>query len=912
VLRDRQRERDALDNLLDGLKRGHSGALVVRGDAGVGKSTLLEYVVENASEMRVLRATGIESEMQLAYAALHQLCAPIVDRIEHLPKPQANALAITFGLSDGMAPDRFLVGLSVLGLLSDAAAERPIVCIIEDAQWLDRPSGELLAFVARRLVAESVVMLFSTREEDEILRRVPELVVEGLSDADARELLTSTLHWPVDELVLDQIVAEARGNPLALLELPRGLTPAQLAGGFRVTERPLPARLEQTFVSRYETLPDETQRLLVLASADPTGDPTIFWRAARQLGIRRAALQSEDTAGLLEVGARVQFRHPLVRSALYRLAPAEQKRESHRALAEATDPERDPDRRAWHSAAATLDTDEEVAVDLERAAERAQARGGLAAAAAFLERATALTPDPMRRSTRALAATRTHLQAGSFDAASSLLAVADAQSADDVVRARSRLMHAEIVFLSQRGGDAPLMLLEAARDLEAVDADLARSTYLEAISAAMFAGRLARGATAADVSRAALAGPAPTGPPRPSDLLLQALATRFTDGYTAAAPALKVAVRAFLTESSLPYDQSRWLWFATYAALHLWDDASAMALSTRHLEIVREAGALTALPLVLASRSSILGFMGHMAEATAAEEELRAATDATGIATVPYGSITLAGLKGREAELSELIQDTVRDAESRGEGFVLTFASFVSGHLNNGLGRYGTAVNALGSPERFYEEFPGVWALDEVVEAAARSGQKALASRAFDLLSETTQAAGTDWALGMEVRCRALLGEGEDVDDLYREAIERLGRTLFRIQEGRSHLLYGEWLRRERRRLEARQQLRTALEMFTAIGAEAFVGRAERELLATGEKARKRTLATIHDLTPQEAEVARLARDGHSNPEIGARLFISSKTVEYHLHKVFDKLEIDSRMQLARAMPADAGVTAHA
>ena len=905
MLRDRQREREALDNLLDGLQRGQSGALVLRGDAGVGKSALLEYVVENASETRVLRATGIESEMQLAYAALHQLCAPIVDRIEHLPTPQANALATTFGLSDGAAPDRFLVGLSVLGLLSDTAAERPIVCIIDDAQWLDRPSGELLAFVARRLVAESVVMLFSTREEDERLQRVPELVVEGLADGDARDLLSSTLLWPVDELVLDQIVAEAGGNPLALLELPRGMTPEQLAGGFRVSERPLPARLEQTFVTRFQTLPEETQRLLVLASADPTGDPRIFWRAARRLGIERATLSFDDTAALLEVGARVQFRHPLVRSAVYRLASAEQRRATHRALAAATDPERDPDRRAWHLAAAALDTDEDVAAELERAAARAQARGGLAAAAAFRERAMALTPDPVRRSTRALAAAQTHFEAGSLDAAGTLLSAVDARSDDNEIQARSRLLHAEIEFVARRGADAPQLLLDAARDLENVDASLARATYLEALSAAMFAGRLAKGATAADVSRAALAAPAPTGPPRPSDLLLHGLATRFTDGYTAAAPTLKVAVQAFLTEASLPSDQSRWLWFATYAALHLWDDASAMALSTRHLEIVREAGALTALPLVLASRSSILAFMGHMTEAAAAEEELRAATDATGIATVPYGAISLAGLRGREAELSELMQSTVRDAELRGEGFVLTFAAFVSGYLNNGLGRYGTAVNVLGNPLRYYEDFPGIWVLDEVVEAAARSGKEALAAQAFELLSETTQAAGTDWAMGVEARCRALLREGDDVDDLYREAIERLSMTMFRIQAGRSHLLYGEWLRRQRRRVEARQQLRTALEMFNAMDAQAFVGRAERELLATGEKARKRTPATVHDLTPQEAEVARLARDGHSNPEIGSRLFISSKTVEYHLHKVFDKLDIESRMQLAGALPSE-------
>jgi DNA-binding CsgD family transcriptional regulator len=906
MLRGRDDERGVLDRLLDEARAGQSGVLVLRGEAGVGKTALLEYAIESASDLTVVRAVGVESEMELAYAALHQLCAPLLDRLERLPDPQRNALETTFGLCEGPVPDRFLVGLATLSLLSEAAHERPLVCAIDDAQWLDRTSAQVVAFVARRLVAESVVLLPATRnlaggESD----RLPELVVDGLRDADARALLALAIPGRLDEQVADQLLAEAHGNPLALLELPRGLSAAQLAGGFGLPgARSLSGRIEERFVDRLEALPADTQQLLLVAAAEPTGDPGLLWSAAARLGIADAVLHPAESARLLEVDGRVRFRHPLARSAVYRAATPHQRRRVHRALAEATDAQLDPDRRAWHLAEAAAGPDEDVAAELEQAAGRAQARGGLAAAAAFLERAAALTREPQRHTERALAAAQTQFEAGALDDALALLGTAEAGAVDDAQRARAHLLRAQIVFASKRGGEAPQLLLRAARELEAVDPNLARATYLEALSATMFAGRLARGGGAVEISEAALAGPPPPPAPRPSDLLLQGLAVQFTAGYAAGAPILKEALRAFRQETVLPPQEARWLWFASWVALHLWDDEAWTVLSARHLELVREAGALTALPFVLANRSSVYAHAGELAMAASVEEELRAATEATGIAPVPYGALSIAAVRGHEAELSELIQTSVSEAEARGEGLALTVTEMLSGTLYLGLGRYDAALAAVRQAGDYHEIGPAIWMLTELIEAAARSGETQLAGHALELLAETTQSSGTDWALGIEARCRALLSDGDAAERLYREAIDWLSGARLRLEFARAHLLYGEWLRRERRRVDAREHLRTALEMFTRFGTEAFAARAERELLATGERVRARTVETRDELTAQEAQVARLARDGLSNAEVGARLFISQHTVAYHLRKIFNKLGITSRSELGRVLPA--------
>ena len=896
----RERERKVLDQLLDRVRTGSGGVSTLYGEAGVGKTALLEYGVDAAREFRIARTVGVEAEMELPFAAAQQLCAPFLGLVERLPQPQHDALEVAFGLRTGPAPDRFLVGLAVLGLLAEEAEEQPLLCAIDDAQWLDSASARALAFAARRLVAERIALVFATRELRETLSGLPKLPVVPLDRRDARTLLESIVPARLDERVLARIVAETRGNPLALLELPRGLSPAELAGGFGLpTTAPLSAAIEDRYTRRLTKLPSDARRLLLVAAADPVGDPALVWRAAKRLGIAESAAETVESEQLLALSPRVVFRHPLVRSAVYGSAEPNVRREVHRALAEATDPEIDPDRRAWHRAQGTAAPDEEVAVELERSAVRAQARGGFAAAAAFLERAVALSPEPALRAQRALAAAQTKLQAGALDDALQLLETAESRAAvDEVLRAHAHLLRAQIAFASRRGRDAAPLLLAAARELEAVDPGLARTTYLEALSAATFAGRLVHGGGLAEISKAALAG-APLEKPRPSDLLLEGLAVRATEGYAAGAPLLKEALAAFQREADLSPNDARWLWFASLIALFMWDDDAWAVLFTRQVELARHTGALSALAFVLGTGIAVYAFFGELGTAALLEEELSAATEATGTAADPAPLLTLASLRGQEAEFSELIRTSIGEAEARGEGLALTTAEFLAGGLYNGLGRYEAALAAVLPAERFYEEGPAIWALTELIEAAVRCDQPERARLAFERVQETTRAAGTDWALGIEARMRALLSDGDDADELYREAISKLARTRIRVQLARTHLLYGEWLRRQRRRLDAREQLRTAHEFFRDAGVEAFAERARLELEATGERARKRTVATLDELTPQETQVARLAAQGETNREIAARLFISASTVEYHLRKAFRKLGVKSRTQLA-------------
>ena len=907
MLRGRRSECQALDRLLEAVRAGRSGVLVVRGEAGIGKTALLEYAIESASDLRIVRAVGVESEMELAFAGLHQLCAPMLDRFERLPGPQRDALATTFGLNLGAVPHRFLVGLAVLSLLSEVAEEQPLLCVVDDGQWLDEASAQVLGFVARRLLAESVAVVFAMREPSEEFRGLPELVVEGLRDEDACELLASVIRGPLDDRIRDRIVAETRGNPLALLELPRGLTPAELAGGFGLPDAmALSGRIEESFQQRVDAQPKQTKLLLLVAAAEPVGDPILVRRAAERIGLSVEAPGPAEAAGLLELGARVRFRHPLVRSAVYRSAALTDRRSAHAALAKVTDPEVDPDRRAWHLAQAVAGPDEDVAAELERSAGRAQARGGLAAAAAFLERSAELTPDPARRGMRALDAAQATLQAGAFDPALVLLATAEAGPLDDLPRARIDLLRAQIAFASSRGNEAPPLLLAAARRLERLDAGLARETYLDAFSAAMFAGRLASGPGLLEVAQAARQAPPPPPQPRKGDMLLNGLAVLFTDGYPAAMPLSKRALQAFCSEDITVEEGLRWLWLASVTAADLWDDESWYVLSNRHVKIAREAGALSELPLALNSRVYVHMFAGELAAAASLVEEVQAVREATGSNLAAYGALGLAAWRGREGEAGDLIEASMREVVPRGEGIGVTVTQWASALLSNGLGKYQDALVAARQAGEHPQEL-GVanWGLTELVEAAARSGVTELAADALERLSAMTRASGTDWALGIEARSGALLNEGDAAERLYLEALDRLGRTSIRVELARAHLLYGEWLRRERRRLDAREQLRAAHEMFTAMGLEAFAGRAARELLATGERARKRSVKTREELTAQEAQIARLARDGLSNPEIGARLFISPRTVEYHLHKVFSKLGISSRNQLERAFPRE-------
>jgi DNA-binding CsgD family transcriptional regulator len=899
-----------LDGLVAAVRAGQSRVLVVRGEPGVGKSALLEYVVERASGFGVLRAAGVQSEMELAFAGLHQLCAPMLDRLQRLPGPQRDALSTAFGLSAGAAPDRFFVALAVLGVLAEAGEERPLVCVIDDAQWLDRASAQALAFVARRLLAEPVGLVFAVREsgDERELGGLPELLVEGLADGDARALLGSVITGPLDERVRDRILAETRGNPLALLELPRGLSAAELAGGFAVPDsRSLSGRIEDSFLRRLDQLPAATRQLLLVAAAEPVGEPALVWRAAERLGIGVEAAAPAAAAGLCEFGARVRFRHPLVRSAAYRAASRHERQRAHQALAEATDPALDPDRRAWHRAQAAPGPDEEIAQELERSAGRAQARGGLAAAAAFLERAAALTLDPARRARRALTGAQAKHQAGAPDAALQLLAAAQAGPLDELQRAQLDALRGQIAFAVNRGRDAPPLLLQAAKRLEPLNARLARDTYLDAFAAAIFAGRLADdGGDLLEVAQAALAAPPAPQPPSATDLLLEGLVLRIAQGYAAAVPVLQRALSAFRSQDVNGTQGIHWLWVACRIANELWDDESWDALSARQVQIARDSGALPVLSIALGSRIGFLMHAGELAAAASLVDEVQAVTEATGSHLAPYGALSLAGWRGREDETSALIEARMSEVVARGEGLGLTVIHFASAVLYNGLGRYEDALAAAERATGYRHDLgPAKAALPELIEAATRSGMPERAADALKQLSETTRASGTRWALGIEARSRALLSDGEAADHLYREAIERLQTTRMRAELARAHLLYGEWLRRERRRLDARKHLRTAHDMFTTMGLEAFTERTARELRATGETARKRAPDTSDQLTAQETQIARLARDGLSNPEIGSQLFISPRTVEYHLHKVFAKLDISSRSQLDGILASD-------
>jgi DNA-binding CsgD family transcriptional regulator len=903
----RRSECAALDQLVACVRAGSSRALVLRGDAGVGKSALLEYLAQHSSGCAVARAAGVESEMELAYAGLQQLCAPFLDRVEHLPGPQRDALGTAFGLRDGDAPDRFLVGLAILSLFSDVAEERPLICIVDDAQWLDAASAQALAFVARRLGVESVGLVFALREAsgERHFEGQPELAVGGLDDGDAHELLASVVTGPLDERVRDRIVDETRGNPLALLWLPRGWTPAELAGGFGLSNAPasLSGRIEQSFRERLAPLPPSTRLLLLVAAEEPVGDPVLMWRAAAELGVGPDAAAPAAAAGLVDFGAQVRFGHPLVRSAVKRAAAPEERRRVHRALAEATDADIDPDRRAWHRAHATAGLDEDVAAELERSAGRARARGGLAAGAAFHERAVELTPDPRTRAQRALLAAKSKHQAGANDAALRLLAIAKAGSLDESEQARAQLLHAQITFATTRGRDAPPLLLEAAKRLEPLDPRLARETYLEAFAAALSADRLARGGDEREVAAAVLAADWEPST-RACDLLLDGLAILTCQGYVAGAPALKVALRAFLNEPLSEEDELRWLWLACRVARALADDEAWDELTARHLELARRAGAFSALPVALTDRVLVELFSGRIGVAMSLAAESDAVIEATGSHLTLRTSIVLANWRGRDAEAVALIEAHRQDVLRRGEGLWLAANDWGSAIRYNGLGRYEDALAAAGRAADAARGLgPPILLLAELIEAAARSGQSERASGPLAQLAEIAHAVGTDWALGTHARAAALLAEGATAERLYREAIERLSHIRTRATLARGHLLYGEWLRRQHRRVDAREQLRAAHTMLSDMGMEAFAERARRELLATGETVRKRTVETLDELTPQEVQVARLAADGQTNPEIGAQLFLSPRTVEWHLTKVFGKLGIGSRRELSSALP---------
>ncbi|SNY24232.1 helix-turn-helix transcriptional regulator [Paractinoplanes atraurantiacus] len=914
-LHGRDEEFRELDRLRESVRAGQSAALVIRGEAGMGKTALLRYAAQRAvPDFRVARIAGVESEAELPYAGLHQFCAPMLGHLEALPEPQQSALGVAFGLTGGAAPDRFLVGLATLSLLAEVAGAKPLMCLIDDVQWLDAASSEILGFVARRLAAESVAMVFAARARDAEanlgrLAGLPVMVLGGVSGEDARALLSTVVPGRLDPGVCDRLVAETGGNPLALLELPRGMSAAELAAGFGPPAAGgAAADVESRYAVRLGLLPEPTQRLMLLAACDGSGDVSTIWRAAAGLGIGFEAAWPEVTDGLFEIGAEVRFRHPLVRSAVYRSATVQQRRAAHEALAQATDAAVHPDRRAWHRAQASAGPDEEVAAELERSAGRAQARGGFAAAAALLDRSADLTLRPTVRFERRLAAARSHLRAGAFDTARALLAAAESEVPDELAGARVALLRGQVASASDAGGDAPLQLVEAARRLERLDTALSRRTYSDAWEAAMFAGHLAEpGGDLLEVSKAARSGPQPDVPLRPFGRMLEGLLVLVTEGRAAAEPMLSEAVGALLA-SDLP--DENWLHhagMAATAAAAIWDLDSCGAVHGRQVALARELGALAVLPSPLNGMAMIATWRGDFEAAARLTAEHDAVKEATGTRIAPYGAMLLAGYRGQWKDASALFAASTEDAISRGEGLAVDHARWCTAILNNGLGRYPEAMAAARPADPKAPGLPmSTWMLPERIEAAVRCGHREVAVAAWAEFASTANPGEHGWGRGIAARSQALVSDGDDADRLFREAVGELGRAGVRAELARAHLVYGEWLRGEDRRDEARDHLRTAHDMFVAMPADGFAERARRELLVIGEYVRRTPTGDRGELTPQELHIAHLARDGRTNPDIAAELCISARTVEWHLRKVFVKLGITSRRELQDALPSRA------
>jgi len=909
-------ELEILGRLIANVRSGQSAVLVVRGEPGIGKTELLRHLIAEASGFVVARVAGVESETELPFAGLHQLCAPMLGRLGSLPEPQRRGLSVALGLASGDSPDRVLIALAALRLMAETSEEQPMLCVVDDAQWLDQASAQVLGFVGRRLLAEPVALVFAVRTPPSgapppnHLAGLPELRLGGLDEDSARALLATVTTGPLDESVRARILEETHGHPLALLELYRGRSAADLAGGFALPDAgdppsragDLPRRIEDQYAARLSELPDEVQRLVLLAAADPVGDQALILRAARVLGLDTGTVNLAASADLLDFGANVRFLHPLVRSAVYRTAAADDRRAVHEALAAATDPQTDPDRRAWHRAHAAAGPDEAVAEELINSAGRALRRGGVAAAAAFWERAVALTPDPRERAARALAAAEAKYAAGDFEAAQALLVTAELGPAGELGEARVQRMRAQIAFALRRGGDAPPLLLRAAQRLQRLDAELARQTYLEALVAAIYAGRHIHGQDARQVARAAKSatlGPSWPEPLPHSQLLIHGLAVRLADGYLAAAPALKEALRRYRAEPC----QLDWLSVSyNIVAMDLWDDEAWFELAEGQVRLARANGTLSWLPFALDYLAEIHVQAGELSKAAALLMERERVDPGAREATLPYVPLLLAAWRGDAPGAAELSEEMARGASERGEGAALTYTDYALAVLYNGLGNYRAAAEAAHSASAVDEIVISPWALYELVEAAARSDQHERACAAADQLSQLAVASASNWARGAAARSRALVSGGRAAEEEYREAIELLGRTRMATHLARARLVYGEWLRREKRRIDARNQLGPAFDALASMGAEAFAERARRELQATGEKARKRSEGTRADLTPQEEEIAQLAREGRTNQEIGAQLFIGGRTVEWHLRNVFAKLDISSRRQLEQAL----------
>ncbi|GAB2602037.1 LuxR family transcriptional regulator [Paractinoplanes abujensis] len=875
----RAAETSRVAELIAAASAGVGGALVLAGEAGIGKTALLDQAEQAATGFQVVRASGAEFEREFPYAVLHQLCLPVLGHADELPERHRESLRVAFGLTAG-APDPFRVGLAALELVAAAARERPLLCVVDDAHWLDPASSRALAFLARRIGADPIAILIAVRQPLDAagageLDALPALAVGGLSDESARRLLTARSPFVLDERVRDRLVAEAGGNPLALLELPR-------AGGFALPATgSVPNRIEQAFQERFRGLPGDARLLLTVAGADPTGDPALLWAAARRLGVEGAGADAE-AAGLAEFGTRVRFCHPLARSAVYRAASAHDRRAAHRELAAITDPVTAPDRRAWHRAQATVSPDADVADDLQRCAARAQARGGVAAAAAFLHRAAELSPDADRRIDRTLDAAQVYLEAGLGTTARELLMTIETAGLDDFRHARAELLRGRVAFTRPGDGAGPALMAAGARRLAALDAGRSRESYLDALEASLVVGR--GGGFIPEILVAAR-----SAPPVPEPDLLSALLSFGAGQHRVAMPML----------AGLLHADRRPAWIrrpalATMISTELWDPLTIAAIAEWLVKQGRESGSPTLLRLGLAQTATDATFTGDVAKALAALAEEAAIADAAGDQPLLYPRLQLAALRGRRDETSELLGAAERARTADGSGQV-TNVHWITALLGNGLGDYPAALaagRAATAPDQLF--LAGI-ASAELVEAAVRSREPEVAAHALESLTTRTDASGTEAGRGIAAYARGLV---TGVEDHFRAAIECLAETPLIPYRGRAHLLYGEWLRRKGRRNDGIGQLRQAHELLTASGAEGFARRAADELRAAGVGVQQRAERSFDTLTPQESAVARLVAAGATSQEAAVQLFVSKRTVDAHLRNIFRKLGVTSRRQL--------------
>ncbi|GAA0222181.1 ATP-binding protein [Cryptosporangium japonicum] len=915
-LHGRSNELAVLRTLFDGARRGESATLVVHGEAGIGKTALVRSALARLGDgVRVEHAVGVESEMELPYAGLHLLLVGLLDRVGGLPEPQRDALEVALGLRSGPAPGPFLIGLAVLGLLSETAADGPLCCVVDDAQWLDEASRTVLAFAARRLQSEGVVLLFVMRTVDAPFTRLPELTLTGLAEPDAERLLAQQLVGPIDDRIRARILAEAKGNPLALRELPLVRAPADLAGGFTMGGPvSLATRIEDSLLSRLDGLAPDARSVMLLAAADPTGDAQLLRRAMRSLDVDAGAVEAVERTGDLVIGERVEFRHPLVRSGVYRTALPADRRRAHATLASATIAERDPDRRAWHRGHAAVEPDESVAAELEGSSVRARGRGGVSAAAAFLERAAALSPDPAGRARRLLAAAQAKLDAGAPEAAQALLDDVPGPALDHRGSALAALLRAQAGFARRRTPEIARDILAAARQLAGVDPELRRNAHYSALRVAIAqGGRPGDGVDDGpgvdgypwrDICQEVLDATDPHST-HPVDVLLRGQALIGVGARARAVPVLHRALAGLLTAPvDLIPPQS--IGLEAISAADVWDMRLLMALCERQIAAARAEGLLTALPVMLSYAGAACASLGRLDDAERFTDEIAVIGEAIGYTFPPHVRVQLAAWRGDTAEVARHAAVLRQGAAATGDGAPLSTAHYAEAILANGLGRHEDAVR-VGSLELGHVRqvtFTSRIAF-ELVEAAVRVRERALADRALTELTALTEPVGGDWALGTLAAARALTAGPTDAEEHHREAIDRLGSAEMVIFEARARLAYGEWLRRQRRRVDAREQLRAAHDVLSGRGAAGFAARAGRELEATGETARVRTEAPSTALTTQEANVARLVAEGLTNREIATRLFVSDRTVEYHLRKVFLKRGIRSRKELTTAPSLD-------